>query len=69
MYNPELAQLLYNEVLKIAMNPKLSPSGKVDQLHDLLILVINEAIKDEKIQFNTIFCQNCLHVPQLQNKQ
>ncbi len=57
MYNPQLAQILYNELLKIARNTELAPSGKIAQLHDLLILVINEAVKDEKIQFNTLFAK------------
>ncbi|MBK8723050.1 MAG: AAA family ATPase [Saprospiraceae bacterium] len=57
MYNPDLASILYHELLKIHHNQELSLSGKIDQLNDLLILVFNEATKDEKIQFNTLFAK------------
>lgn len=57
MYNPILANILYQELLKIHHNPSLNLDGKIIQLNELLLTIFNEATKDEHIQFNNLFAK------------
>jgi DNA replication ATP-dependent helicase Dna2 len=52
---PELAKLLYQELIKAAQHPEWTDLGKLERCYQLLLLVLNEVTKREKLRFVTLF--------------
>lgn len=54
---PALAELFYQETLKVARNPELSSVDRLSALYRLLTLLFVECTKAERLQFSTLFAR------------
>jgi DNA replication ATP-dependent helicase Dna2 len=52
---PELAQLFYRELQKIAEHPSLNPLEKTEGYYHLLVLILIEATRQERLRFTNLF--------------
>ena len=57
MLQEALAGLFYVELKKAVLSDTIAPEDRLDRLKKIFHLLINEATREERIQFSTLFAR------------